>query len=163
MSREDRHTHSKAAIDFAFDELERSGGTPSSLSVPVRAVIVIVSAQGVIDNGGLQYFFESDFPNHPSYDTFIEAYREIGATSAARVIAQAVALFPFPEPNKSAKLRNEFMDSFCDEDGDPIDSPFTPLSKEICGSSEVWDRLESYVIANSDAFKAAPGVGEFPG
>lgn len=105
----------RAGIDFAFEQLERSGDDVSRLALPVRTIVVIVSAQGVIDNGGLHYFFESDFPGCPAYETFVDAYLEIGAVEAARALAEAVALFPFGEPHKAIAARNEFMDSFDDE------------------------------------------------
>lgn len=141
-----------SAIDYAFAELNRVGGFPELLPAPLRTVIVIVSAQGVIDNGGLQYFFESDFPNSPPYSVFTDAYREIGAGTAADDIAEAVALFPFAEPHLSKDQRNEFLDSFNDEEDDPVDSPFEPLSNRLCGNRAIWQALETYVSQHAASF-----------
>src|SRR6478735_2557646 len=72
----------------------------AKLPVRVRTVALVHAAQGVIDNGGLQYFFESDFPSKPDYVLFIEAYRAIGAEDAANTLAKSVGLFPFESPHK---------------------------------------------------------------
>jgi hypothetical protein len=49
------------ASDFTYAQLKLFGGDINRLAIPVQTVAVINSAQGVIDNGGLEYFFESDF------------------------------------------------------------------------------------------------------
>ncbi len=139
-------------MDFAFAELRRLGGKPDLLPEPLRIVVIIISAQGVIDNGGLQFFLEEDFPNNPPYSVFVDAYRAIGAETAADALAAAVALFPFSEPHLSKKKRNEFLDSFNDEDDEPVDSPFEPLSDQLCGNQNVWQALDAYVGRHRYAF-----------
>lgn len=124
----------------------------AKLPVPVRTVALVNAAQGVIDNGGLQYFFESDFPGKPDYAHFIEAYRAIGADDAAKTLGAAVALFPFEAPHKYEKKRNKFLDSFLDEDDEPVNSPFEPLTKKINGNKTVWEKLKKYVAAHSGDF-----------
>lgn len=141
------------AIDYAIAEVRRVGD-PGLLPLPVRIVALVHAAQGVIDNGGLQYFFESNWKNQPPYSVFIDAYCAIGAAAEADVLAAAVALFPFPDPQKHQEQRNEFMDQFQDEDGHRLDSPFEPYTKQLCGNKEVWRRLESYVSAHIDTFGA---------
>ena len=127
-------------------------GDVTKLPAPVRTVALVQAAQGVIDNGGLQYFFESDFPGKPDYALFIEAYRAIGADDAARTLAQAVALFPFGSPHMHVKKRNEFLDSFLDEDDEPVNSPFEPLTKKLCGNKSIWAKLKKYAAEHSTAF-----------
>ncbi len=121
----------------------------AKLPTPVRTVALVHSAQGVIDNGGLQYFFESDFPGKPDYALFIEAYREIGADDAAKTLEEAVKLFPFESPHEYVKKRNTFLDSFLDENDEPVNSPFEPLTKKLCGNKAVWEKLKKYVAAHS--------------
>ncbi len=144
-------------MDFAFAELKRLGGKPDHLPEPLRIVVIIISAQGVIDNGGLQYFLEEDFPNNPPYSVFVDAYRTIGVGAAADAIAAAVALFPFSEPHLFKKKRNEFLDSFNDEDDEPVDSPFEPLSDQLCGNQTIWQALDAYVGRHSLAFQQSGG------
>jgi hypothetical protein len=44
------------ASDFTDAQLKLFGGDINRLATPVQTVAVINSAQGVIDNGGLEYF-----------------------------------------------------------------------------------------------------------
>ncbi|WP_456953371.1 DMP19 family protein [Lysobacter sp. HA35] len=81
----------------AFEALEAVGGDINRPSEPARTVVIVYSAQGIIDNGGLPYFFYSDFPGSPRYSVFSAAYLRIGAADAAEAIALAAKLFPFPE------------------------------------------------------------------
>lgn len=79
--------------EHAFARLAELGGDPDALPDAARTLVVVSCAQGIIDNGGLEYFFESDFPGEPPYAMFVEAYRLIGASSAADCIERAVAMF----------------------------------------------------------------------
>src|SRR5450631_3474586 len=98
----------KQFIDAAM-VMVRDTGDPEKLPVAMRHVVYVDAAQGLIDNGGLQYFFESNFPNCPEYSRFIDAYRAIGATEEAQALEAAVALFPFSEPHKFVQRRNDFL------------------------------------------------------
>jgi hypothetical protein len=68
------------ASEYAFAQLEDACGDVSLLPLPLQTVAVIYSAQGVIDNGGLEYFYESDFDGTPEYSFFVNAYRRIGVS-----------------------------------------------------------------------------------
>jgi hypothetical protein len=140
-----------SASEFAFAELERVGGDPHKLDIPIQTVVVIFSAQGVIDNGGFQYFFESDFPQNPPYSFISDAYRRIGATEAAGYVDEAVAMFPFPDPHLSAKKRNAWMKKHA-----PEGSRFIEIGDRVCGDETVWKKLAKYVAANRKAFKGSP-------
>ena len=63
------------ASTIAFKRLEALGNDVTLLSVPFQTIVAVTTAQGIIDNGGLEYFFGADFPNHPPYSFFVEAYR----------------------------------------------------------------------------------------
>jgi hypothetical protein len=121
----------------------------AKLPAPVRHIALVHAAQGVIDNGGLQYFFEADFPNKPDYALFIEAYRAIGATEAAQALEEAVALFPFDSPHKFVKERNAFLDRFRNDDDQARESPFEPLTDRLCGNKTVWQKLEAYAALHA--------------
>ncbi len=140
-------------MEYARGELERVGD-PDKLPAPIRTVLLVQAAQGVIDNGGLQYFFEGDWPGQPPYSAFVDAYREIGAIEEAQTLANAVALFPFPEPHLSQRRRGEFLDQFLEGGDHRPDSPFAPLTRILCGDRQVWRRLEQYVRAHEELFPA---------
>src|SRR5262245_43487107 len=84
------------AREVAQKRLSPSANDLRRLDLKDQAILAVSSAQGVIDNGGLAYFFEEDWPGQPSYSLFSDAYRRIGADAAARFLDAAAALFPFP-------------------------------------------------------------------
>ena len=142
------------AIDVAIAKVQESGDI-SGLEPEVRIVAMVHAAQGVIDNGGLQFFFEADFPAKPPYSVFIEAYRAIGADDAASTLERAVALFPFKDPHRHVRKRNRFLDSFKDADGVALNSPFEPLASALCGNAEVWRCLAGFVEKHAASFGLA--------
>ncbi len=105
-----------------------------------RVILLVHAAQGTIDNGGLQYFFENDFPGLPPYAEFADAYREIGAEDVAAVIESAVALFGFDDPHLFQADRIAFMEVHGEE-------LFDDLDQAICGREEVWAHVDAYAQA----------------
>jgi len=91
--------------------LSKANEDPQRLDFPFQTVVVLYSAQGVIDNGGFRYFFESNFPVKPPYSMFSQAYKQIGATKAAENIDRAVEMFGIRNPHLNCKKRNEFLDN----------------------------------------------------
>ena len=139
------------ALKYALAEVERIGD-PGKLPPPVRTVVLVQGAQGVIDNGGLQYFFESDFPGQPPYSVFVNAYRAIEAEEAANALAEAVKLFPFAEPHRFVARRQKFLARFLDDGTHRADSPFEPYTKRLCGNKKVWRLLAKYVRLHAESF-----------
>ena len=125
-------------IDKAFSACDAVGGDLNRLSVPAKTIVIVTSAQGIIDHGGLEYFFESDFPENPPYSEFSSAYRLIGAAQAADCIDKAAETSPFPHPETRQELRREFLEAL------PDGSELNRLSNKICGDAEVWERLAAY-------------------
>lgn len=134
--------------DFCFQELDEADNDPSRLNISVQTVIAIYTAQGIIDNGGFQYFFENDFPENPAYSFFSEAYRRIGAERTANNIEKAVALFGFSDPHLNVEKRRSFLAQIAD--GDHL---FHKLGDVICGDESVWEKLADYVIENKAEFE----------
>lgn len=144
----------KTAVDFARRKVAEIGSI-ERLPEQIRTVLLVVQGQGVIDNGGLQYFFEADWPGCPDYGVFVDAYRAIGATAEADALRRAVALFPFAEPHKHAKMRNDFMDRFKASDKSKVfhgEGPFGPITDLLCGNKNVWRCLDAYVAKHGSAF-----------
>lgn len=89
----------EAAIEQAFAALEAAGGELARMTdARQRTLVVIVAAQGVIDNGGLACFLESDWPGRPDYALFVSAYLAIGAVHEAALLEQALALLGLERP-----------------------------------------------------------------
>jgi hypothetical protein len=124
-------------------------GDITRLAIPLQTVAVIYSAQGVIDNGGLEYFYESDFNGTPEYSFFAGAYRRIGAEIAATCIEESAAMFPFVDANLYELKRQQWLDKVKEDDS----HAFVKLSRKICGDPSVFIKLGEYVAANRDSFQ----------
>jgi hypothetical protein len=125
----------------AFSELEKVDGDINALPVLLKTVVVIYSAQGKIDYGGLEFFFGHDFPDNPPYQIFIDAYREIGANSVADAFEKSLTYFEMSQPELSLDMRCKFIDSLPGN----YSHEFSKLSSSICGDLSVWSLLEQYV------------------
>jgi hypothetical protein len=134
------------ASKLAFEKLDAAGGNLAKLAEPHRTVALVYSAQGVIDNGGLLYFFESDWPDNPPYSLFADAYRRIGCLVAADAILQAADSFGLPHPERDQAARNAFMKRFEESDDQGAveywDDP-------ICGDEDVWTNLAKWIQQQS--------------
>ena len=134
--------------NHAIDRLQAAGGDLQALTIGLQTLLLVESAQAIIDNGGLEYFYEADFPNNPPYALFVEAYRRIGATVAADCLEASSLLFPFDEPQYFEPLRQLWLEKFRSDPG----HDFARLAREIGTDATVWDRLEEYVERHRTAF-----------
>jgi len=134
------------ASDVAFEHLEAINGDIKKLPEALQTVVLIYSAQGIIDNGGFQYFFENDFPGKPPYILFASAYRRIGAHEASNNLEKAIKLFPFKNPHLYCAQRNSYLDSLQEP------NEIISLGDQLCGDSSIWEQLEQYVLKNAKLF-----------
>ncbi len=134
--------------DVAMLELEKEKNDICRVREPFRSLIIVYSAQGIIDNGGLKYFFETDYPGNPPYKYFIDAYKRTGSIEGSTCLQDAVNSFPFDEPHLNGDLRNKFMDENWEEE-DFCVSIWTDL---LCGNEKVWINLKRYVGLYPDEF-----------
>ncbi len=135
--------------DRAVSCLSEADGHMDRLAVPLQTLLIVESAQGIIESGGLAYFYEADFPNNPPYESFAAAYRRIGAEMAAACIEDSAALFPFAEPHLFAPLRELWLEKMA---ADPAHA-FHSLSARIGNDDSVWQRLTDYVRRHRDSFE----------
>ncbi len=127
--------------DIAFDKLTEADDRMEGLEEPYKTVAIVYSAQGIIDNGGLQYFFESDWPNNPPYSIFADAYERIGRVEAAKALRDAAATFGIPNPERDVDARRAYIEANYDEDAFEIRG----WNDCICGDEQVWTDLASWV------------------
>ena len=133
-----------AAIDLALERLQQAGGDPRGLSAPMRTVALIASAQGVIDNGGLRFFLENDWPGQPPYGLFVEAFRTIGATAEAQAIGAACEAVDREQPERQREARLAFLAE--------AGSAERFAAWEASMVSDVWALLARYVQEHPLAF-----------
>jgi hypothetical protein len=137
-------------VDVVLNVLREHKGDVSALPKEMQVVLRVHSAQGVMDNGGLQFFFESNWEGTPPYSVFVEAFREIGAYEAADRLEEAVAMFSFENPHLHADKRCARMSKLWE---DPS-GRFGQLDSESCGDDSVWQSLKKYIKRYSAVFKA---------
>lgn len=124
------------ASDRAFERLAAVDGNILRLDEVARTIVVIYSAQGVVDNGGLRAFFGGDWPGHPPYTLHADAYRRIGAIASAQAIEQATIMFAIEEPERHMTQRSLALQGAV---GARIDE------LALTDSEEVWRLLARYV------------------
>ena len=88
-----------------------------------KPVVYLVAATGIIENGGLRYFYENDFPDGVSHAEIAECYRNIGMEKVAELIEKSAACFPAGHPQPELDARNEFLnDASLNDAFDSIDA-----------------------------------------
>lgn len=55
-----------------------------------KVCVLLHAAQGIIDNGGFEYFFESSFHGNPDMEDFPRVFEAVGASSTAGAILEAL-------------------------------------------------------------------------
>ncbi len=138
--------------DKVFSKIEEKFELQSLESLPAvaRNIVVIVSAQGVIDNGGHEYFFGSDWPDTPPYSIFISAYRAIGCNSQADDFERVATSFPFDNPHLYEDLRKKYIEENYDEENFEVKG----WREKLCGDKDVWQKLEAYIIIHKAELEA---------
>jgi hypothetical protein len=140
----------KSMLDLAteglYKELQRVDNDLTKIPEVTRPVALLYMFQGMVDNGGLRYPLETDFPGYPPYSIFVEAYRKIGAPKSADALSKAIALFPFEKPEQDSEARNAFMPVLGD------DHEFNELSDQIGAAEDIWNCMDEYVASHNADF-----------
>jgi hypothetical protein len=77
-----------------------------SLTEAEQVVLSVWHASGIIENGGLQYFYEQDIDS----DTVAAAYETIGCSECAEVLRLSLSLFPEPVARAGRDERVRFAE-----------------------------------------------------
>lgn len=131
-------------IDRAFSRLDEAGNDLSVLEEPSQTIVVITSAQGQIDNGGLRSFFECDWPGSPPYSLFIDAYDRIECHAEASAIRHAVDSFGIDSPEHHVEERNAYIKNHNGKKSHSVSG----WEESICGNPGVWSNLLRWAIKN---------------
>ncbi len=135
------------AADGIYKKLKAAGGNPDNLPEVLRPIAILYQIQAMIDNGGIRYPLENDLPFQLPYSRISEAYRDIGAKEAADTFDKAIALFPFPFPERLQQAREDYMNSLEE------DSEFFQLGDSLCGDASIWQRMTEYVKRHAYDFE----------
>ncbi len=106
-----------------------------------QTVLLVAASQPYFDNGGLEYFFESDWQGNPPYSLFADAFDRVGRPESAQSIRDAAASFGFDQPEKNLDGRLDMMDMHQTKEG------YSTLAWDqcACGDKVVWDNLVAYI------------------
>jgi hypothetical protein len=129
---------------------EKAAGALRKCAVPIQVVLLVDSAQGIMDNGGLQYFYEVDFQEQGPYSDFVQAYRAIGAEDAASLLERSIGLFPFADPHLYEQKRQHWLDEIRENES----HEFHDLSGKLIGHKGVFPKLKEYMAQHSEHFDA---------
>lgn len=75
-----------------FDRVMRQGFSPKTSPMKDKVVILVSTAQGIIDNGGFEYFFEQEFEDGTELRDFVHVSKEIGAIESSVAINEAITM-----------------------------------------------------------------------
>ena len=135
-------------FEIANRFLGAAGDDIRKLPFEVATFMRVIAAQGVIDNGGYRYFFESDWPGNPPYSDFVQSYRAIGCHEQADDMERVIGVFPFPEPHLRSGERIRFMNENYDDDTFSIKG----WGDALCGDATIWRNLAQYVRDHAEIF-----------
>lgn len=75
------------------------GFDPHTASWEHKVCVLLHAAQGIIDNGGFKYLFESPFEGNPEMKDFPRVFEAVGAISSAEAVRAALARSVDPHTN----------------------------------------------------------------
>ncbi len=87
--------------DLVTETMKRitAGGYNSHESSWEHKVCIMLHAlQGIVDNGGFEYFFELSFKDNPVMDDFAAVFQAVGAHSSASAVREALRQSQLSEP-----------------------------------------------------------------
>jgi hypothetical protein len=126
--------------------------SPYLLPEPLLTVWAVEQAQGVIDNGGLGYFYENDWPQNPPYSVFWDAFRRIGASEAAQCIETTAKLFPSECPELDFQMRRDYLNFSSDKAGSQPDEIDRLGWRIIDLGGSTFQLLARYIREHPDHF-----------
>ena len=94
----------KDLVDITFDKIIKKGFDVNASPFNEKVVVMASTAQGIIDNGGFDYFFENEFEGSPDYEEFIKVFNAIGALESAEAIKDAIEINKHSGINKFESL-----------------------------------------------------------
>ena len=142
------HEEFSKAIKHALARMADVGNDLSMLPIEFQTIIRLETMQGIIDNGGLQYFYENDFPGNPPYEVFVDDLIRIDAHDHAEFLKSSIECFDIPDPHLDQQQRNARLAEIWGEKN----QTFIEAENKLCGNKEIWIKLNEYVMKNQTIF-----------
>ncbi|KPC49929.1 DMP19 family protein [Amantichitinum ursilacus] len=121
-----------AVLDLAYQKilakLPSSKGTPLQLEECLRNFMLVYHAQGILDNGGVEFMMSAAFPGGVQYLDVADAYEFVGLKREAEILRNSIELVGRYEIETALDLPEwKKADSF------------------LIGNEEVWLALRDYL------------------
>lgn len=143
-------------IDKLFDYVMENDFDPVTATEPERALIYLVTAYGILGNGGLRYFFENDFEDSVSHQEVITFFSKIGNDNTAEILLKAINLFPDGVVPSDLGERSVLLDNLFNLDKN--EEKIEELEKKLFLSMESdMKNLATYIRHNQSEFDSNPG------
>jgi len=78
-----------ALITETMQRICARGFDPNRAPWEHKVCVMLHAAQGIIDNGGFEYFFEAPFEGRPVPDDFPSVFEAVGAHTSAAALREA--------------------------------------------------------------------------
>lgn len=153
MNPEDDDQVLEAASLLAYDAIQQVDEDLTQLEQPLQTIFCVYHATGIMDNGGFLYFFDSDFPCHPPYSFFVDAFKRIGCVKQANSLQAAVDSFGLPNPENHVSLRQDFMETHFDNKSQTV----AVWNDNISGNADVWKNLATWIRSQQDLIHQLQG------
>ena len=130
------------------DRAERDG--LHSLSEQERSVLLVWWAQGIIANGGFEYFYEGAC----NMAEVADAFQELGFSEAADACRQSMALFP---PGVLGEDPERCYEALTRLDAKYVKDFFLPLSRVVWATdddNQLSAVAANYIRSHADAFRS---------
>ena len=102
-------------IDELFDFIMERGFDSDTANDIEKTFIYVVTAVGLLGNGGFKYFFENDFDEGKvPHEEVISHFEKIGSSKTAETLRKSLNIFPGAKPQKNLAKRSAFLEKFFD-------------------------------------------------
>ena len=85
-------------IDVTVDRIVKNGFDPIHSPFAHKVAVMLTTAQGIIDNGGFEYFFGVPFNMESNIEDFVTVYETVGAIESAKAFREALSRSQIPNP-----------------------------------------------------------------
>jgi len=88
-----KQTRSMDVTDLVTQTMQRitsRGFDPHTAPWDHKVCVMLHAAQGIVDNGGFEYFFEAPFEGRPALEDFPKAFEAVGAHISAAALREAI-------------------------------------------------------------------------
>jgi hypothetical protein len=174
MSRSDKlldkllATQDAELCGMVFDRIIKRHGinaNVSDLTKEEQVVDLVMSAYGIIGNGGFQYLFEWTFEGDPHFAKTVAAFEAIGALECAQALRDELSIFPNSKPPRDIDRRLRIYD---EKTGAKVplkirmrignkDSAIHPIDRFFNQSRDIEKLLARYIWQNRSALASCFG------